>query len=80
MLWHLILGHPSFKFSKSLFPKHFVKQDILTFQCEVYEFSKYHKKSLPKQTYKTLKPFSMIHRDGLSPLWIIILDFIGYIY
>jgi len=61
MLWHLRLGHPSFKYLKTVFPKLFVGQDFSSFQCEICEvvcWSGYHKSSFPAQTYKPSKPFS----------------------
>jgi len=55
MLCHLRLGHPSFKYLKTLFPKLFEGKNISSFQCEV--------KLFPIQTYKSSKPFSIIHSD-----------------
>jgi len=89
MLWHLRLGHPSFKYLKTVFPKLFADKDFSSFQCEICELAKHHRNSFPAQTYKPSKPFSIIHsdvwgpnptKDGLSPLLMIILDFVGYIY
>jgi hypothetical protein len=63
MLWHLRLGHPSFKYLSSLFPKLFIERDISSLQCEVSEFAKHHRSSFPIQYYKPSKLFSMIHND-----------------
>jgi len=67
MLWHLRLGHPSFKYLNFLFPKLFVEQGISSLQCEVCEFAKHHRSSFPIQSYKPSKPFSMIHSDVWGP-------------
>jgi len=70
MLWHLRLGHPSFKYLKALFPIFFEGKDISSFQCEVCEFAKHHRNSFPIQAYKPSKPFSIILDDlPLNIFW-----------
>lgn len=94
MLWHLRLGHPSFRYLKHLFPKLFINKDPPLFHCENCEFVKYHHTSFPSQPYKPSKLFTIIYsdvwgpnmistpskRDGSSHLQMIILDFARCIY
>jgi len=89
MLWHLRLGHPSFKHLKTVFPKLFVDQDFSSFQCEICELAKHHRNSINLQNLFLLfiVMFGVLiglilypTKDGLSPLLMIILDFVGYIY
>jgi hypothetical protein len=67
MLWHLRLGHPSFRYLKYLFPKLFHNKDLSFFNCEACEFAKHHRSSFPIQPYKPSKPFSVIHSDVWGP-------------
>lgn len=94
MLWHLRLGHPSFRYLKHLFPKLFANKDPSLFHCENCEFVKYHHTSFPSQPYKPSKPFTIMYNDvwgpnmistpskrgGSSHLQMIILDFTGCIH
>lgn len=61
MLWHLRLGHPSFKYLKDLIPKLFVKEYILIFQCEVCEFS--NNTVFFQNKHKLSKTFSVTSSD-----------------
>jgi hypothetical protein len=67
MLWHLRLGHPSFRYLKYLFPKLFHNKDLYLFNCEACEFAKHHRSSFQIQPYKPSKPFSVIHSDVWGP-------------
>ena len=42
MLWHNMLGHPSFSNLKQLFPTLFKNLNPLIFQCKVCQLSKHH--------------------------------------
>ena len=67
MLWHYRLGHPSFMYLAKLFPLMFNNKNIMSFQCEICQFSKHSCTSFSSQTYKSSKPFSMIHCDVWGP-------------
>lgn len=67
MLWHLRLGHPSFRYLKHLFPKLFHNKNFSLLKCEACEFAKHHRSQFPIQPYKPSKPFSLIHSDVWGP-------------
>ena len=64
-LWliHERLGHPSFVFLKTLYPKLCINLDPSKFQCKVCEFSKNHRISYPLGNKRSEIPFSLIHTD-----------------
>ena len=43
MLWHLRLGHPSFRYLKHLFFKLFHNKNFSLFKCEACELAKHHR-------------------------------------
>lgn len=47
MLWHLRLGHPSFRYLKHLFPKLFHNKNFSLFKFEACEFAKHHRSQFP---------------------------------
>ena len=69
-LWliHERLGHPSFVFLKTLYPKLCINLDPSKFQCKVCEFSKNHRISYPLGNKRSEIPFSLIHTDVWGPL------------
>ena len=67
MVWHLRLGHPSFRYLKHLFPKIFHNKNFSSFKCEACEFAKHHRSQFSIQPYKPSKPFSIIHSDVWGP-------------
>lgn len=67
MLWHYRLGHPNFIYLSKLFPKFFRNKSPLSLQCEICQLSKHTRMHYPIQSYKSSKPFSMIHSDVWGP-------------
>lgn len=63
MLWYYRLDHPSFTYSKLLFPFLFRNKNSSMFQCEICQLSKYHQVFFHGQHYKQSKPFSLVHSD-----------------
>lgn len=67
MLWHKPLGHPSFIYLKTLHPHLFVNKDIHSFHCEHCIYAKQSRTHYPIQSYKTSKPFYLVHSDIRGP-------------
>ncbi|XP_052172603.1 uncharacterized protein LOC127788414 isoform X1 [Diospyros lotus] len=64
LLRHKHLGHPSFPYLKSLFPKIFINKEH-SFSCESCTLTKQPRYHHPIQSYKPSKPFHLIHSDIL---------------
>lgn len=67
MLWHLRLGHPSFLYLKHLFPGLFKTVDCNSLHCDTCYLSKSHRSSYQSKSYRTSKPFYLIHSDVWGP-------------
>nr|CAN68286.1 hypothetical protein VITISV_017015 [Vitis vinifera] len=67
LLWHKMMGHPSFQYLQHLFPSLCSNKTSWDFQCEVYELVKHHRASFPKSKYKPSIPFTLIHSDLWGP-------------
>ena len=67
MIWHYRLGQPSFAYLKHLFPNLFYKLSHENFQCDVCCFSKSHRSPYHSKTYRSSKPFYLIHSDVWGP-------------
>ena len=67
MIWHYRLGHPSFAYLKHLFPNQFNKLSHENFQYDVCCFSKSHRSPYHSKSYRSTKPFYLIHSDVWGP-------------
>lgn len=67
MLWHQSLGHPSFTYLKALYPHVFINKDIHFFHYEDCICAKQSRKHYAMQSYKSSKPFHLIHSDIWAP-------------
>jgi hypothetical protein len=67
MLWHYRLGHPNFVYLEKLLPSLFINKSSKTFSCEICQFSKHTRSNYPSITYKSSKPFALIHSDVWGP-------------
>ena len=66
-LYHLRLGHPSFKVLKVMFPHLFQGLDISKFHCETCELAKHTRVSSPISNKRSSHPFHLIHSDIWGP-------------
>ena len=92
MLWHLRLGHPSFKYLKALFRKLFERKDISSFSVRfvnllniieiLFQFKLINLQNLFQLFIAMfgglIKLVLYPTKNCLSPLRMIILDFVGY--
>ena len=62
-LYHLRLGHPSFRVLKVMFPYLFQGSDISEFHCETYELAKHTSVYFPISNKRSSHPFHLIHSD-----------------
>jgi hypothetical protein len=72
-LWHLRLGHPSFRYMKNLFPELFSSLSVFDMKCETCILAKSHRVTYPLSMNKSDVPFSLIHSYvwGPSPVSIV---------
>ena len=66
-LYHLRLGHPSFRVLKVMFPKLFQGLDISEFHCDICELAKHTRVSFPISNKRSSHPFHLIHSDIWGP-------------
>lgn len=66
-IYHLRLGHPSFRVLKVMFPHLFKDLDISVFNCEVCELAKHSHVSYHLINKRSLQPFYLIHSDIWGP-------------
>lgn len=66
-LYHLRLGHPSFRVLKLMFPHLFQGLDISEFHCDVCELAKHTRVSFPISNKRSSHPFHLIHSDIWGP-------------
>lgn len=66
-LYHLRLGHPSFRVLKVMFPHLFQGIDILEFHCDTCELAKHTRVSFPINNKRSSHPFHLIHSDIWGP-------------
>ena len=66
-LYHLRLGHPSFRVLKVMFPYLFQGSDISKFHCEICELAKHTRVSFPISNKRSYHPFHLIHSDIWGP-------------
>ena len=66
-LYHLRLGHQSFRVLKVMFPYLFQGSDISEFYCETYELAKHTRVSFPINNKRSSNPFHLIHSDIWGP-------------
>ena len=66
-LYHLHLGHPSFRVLKVMFPYLFQGPDISEFHCETCELAKHTHVSFPISNKRSSHPFHLIHSDIWGP-------------
>ena len=62
-LYHLRLGHPSFRVLKVIFPYLFQGSDISEFHCETCELEKHTRVYFPIRNKRNSHPFHLIHSD-----------------
>ena len=62
-MYHLRLGHQSFRVLKVMFPHLFQGLDISEFHCDVCELAKHTRVSFPISSTKSSHPFHLIHSD-----------------
>ena len=66
-LYHLRLGHPSFRVLKVMFPHLFQGLDISEFHCDICELAKHTRVSFPISNSRSSLPFHLIHSDIWGP-------------
>ena len=66
-MYHLRLGHPSFRVLKVMFPHLFQGLDISEFHCDVCELAKHTRVSFPISSKRSFHPFHLIHSDIWGP-------------
>ena len=66
-LYHLHLGHPSFRVIKVMFPYLFQGSDISELHCETCELEKHTRVSFPISNKRSSHPFHLIHSDIWGP-------------
>ena len=66
-LYHLRLGHPSFRVLKVMFPYLFQGSYISEFHCETFELAKHTHISFPISNKRSSHPFHLIHSDIWGP-------------
>ena len=66
-LYHLRLGHPSFRVLKVTFPYLFQGSDISEFHCKTCELAKHTRVSFPISNKRSSHPFHLIHSDIWGP-------------
>ena len=66
-LYHLRLGHLSFRVLKVIFPHLFQGLDIFEFHCETCELVKHTCVSFPISNKRSSHPFHLIHIDIWGP-------------
>ena len=66
-LYHLRLGHPSFRVLEVMFPYLFQGSDISEFHCKTCELAKHNRVSFPIHNKRNSHPFHLIHSDIWDP-------------
>ncbi|KAL3516705.1 hypothetical protein ACH5RR_023607 [Cinchona calisaya] len=66
-LYHLRLGHPSFRVLQDMFPQLFQGLDIGEFHCDICELAKQTRVSFPISYKRSSQPFQSIHSDIWGP-------------
>ena len=66
-LYHLRLGHPSFRVLKVMFPHLFQGLDISKFHYKTCELTKHTRVSFPISNKRGSHPFHLIHSDIWGP-------------
>ena len=66
-LYHLRLGHPSFRVLKVMFPYLFQGLNMYEFHCEACELAKHTRVSFPISNKRSSHPFHLIHSDIWGP-------------
>ncbi|KAG8488224.1 hypothetical protein CXB51_018059 [Gossypium anomalum] len=66
-LYHLRLGHPSFRVLKIMFPSLFKGLTVENFHCDICELAKHKRTSFPVSNKRTSTPFSLVHSDVWGP-------------
>ncbi|XP_040949746.1 protein root UVB sensitive 6 isoform X1 [Gossypium hirsutum] len=66
-LYHLRLGHPSFRVLKIMFPSLFKGLTVEQFHCDICELAKHKRTSFPVSNKRTSTPFTLVHSDVLGP-------------
>lgn len=66
-LYHLRLGHPSFRVVQSMFPHLFRDLDVSTLHCDVCELAKHTRVPFPTSNKRSTSPFHLIHSDIWGP-------------
>jgi len=61
LMWHKCLGHPSFTYLKFLYPHLFINKEQPSIKCEQCVLAKWLHSHYPIQSYKSSKPFHLIH-------------------
>lgn len=66
-LYHLRLGHPSFRVLRFMLPHLFQGLDISEFHCDICELTKRTRVSFPISNKRRSRPFNLIHNDIWGP-------------
>ena len=66
-LYHLLLGHPSFRVLKVMFSYLFQRSDISKFHCKTCELAKHTRVSFPISNKRSSHHFHLIHSDIWGP-------------